>query len=165
MKILFSLLLLISSFSCVTRYKGDRPYEKLVKSRSTEVEGITFFTVKLSQKDATDKAFFEFGGIVRVTGELKENDPFPRTEHSNYLIQLLDGKGRPLKDFYLEDLLNTSGELFHENGEIEHIELSFQEREVVFRFKTISERIEKFIVFELDSAGKEHFIQVVECNY
>jgi len=165
MKTLFFFPVLILFFSCVTRYKGNGPYDKPIKSSSTEVEGITFFTAKLSQKEQTDKVIFEFGGIVQVTGELKKNDQFLRDEHSKYLIQLLDGKGRPLKDFYIHDVLNPSGELYHENGKIEHIELSFPDQEVVFRFKTISERIEKFVVFELDSIGKEHFVQVIDCNY
>lgn len=159
------LIVLLILTSCAERYRSEVSFRHVKKSSSTEVEGITFFTVKLSQKEMTDKANFEFGGIVQVTGELKENDRFLLSEHSRYLIQLLNRKGRPLKDFYIEDLLNTSGELFHENGEIEHVELSFPDREVVFRFRTISERIEKFIVFELDSVGKPNFIQVVDCNY
>jgi len=164
MKSVFFLFFILAFGACATKYRGNGPYDKFLEGTSTKKTGITFLTIKLYQN--TDKGSqIQFSSKLEVEGELKETYEYLNEKESKYVVQLLDIKGRPLKDFYLDDVLNPRAEVFNENGEIKSFQQHLSETEIVLRFNSIEQSIDRIVLFEIDSiARKEHFIGITNCK-
>lgn len=164
MKALSVFLFAAVVLSCAVKYRGNGPYKEVLESHSTPKPGISFLTVTLKRIE-NKPAEISFNTYQEVAGEIKLTDEFEKKPESKYLVQLLDEKGKPLRDFYLYDVLLNHGEVFYEDGEIVSFEEELTDKEVVLRFNSIEEKFERIVLFELDSTGKEHFAQVIDCNY
>ena len=163
MKFVFSLFFILAICACATKYKGDGPYKRTLESSSTTKDGIVFLSLLLNS-DSTAKLSINYNTKILAVGSVKETDEYSKKDDSRFLIQLLDKKNHPLKDFYIDDVLNPIGEVILENGNFEKFKNNLNETEIFLRFNAIEEPISKVVLFELDSLGKERFVDVTNCK-
>ncbi len=163
MKFTCAFFLIFTISACATGYKGNGPYKKVLESNSTSKEGIVFLSLLL-KSDSNERLFVSYNTKIVAIGSIKETDEYSKKEDSRFLVQLLDAENRPLKDFYIEDVLNPVGEVLLENGSFEKFKNKLNEKEIFLRFNAIEEQISRAVLFELDSLGKEHFIGITDCK-